>query len=114
MKYTNGEIERVLATLDPALDGHPPRSAPAHPPRTPRHRTRSSTPRRPRDASPVGLLEQIAARTERLPAERSTGLEHIKLSAWYLNIAVAGGQVSSLVVPMWTETWRAARRVPAR
>ncbi|GAA2638814.1 hypothetical protein GCM10010399_85210 [Dactylosporangium fulvum] len=59
------------------------------------------------NASAAGQLEQIAARTERLPAERTTGFEHIKMSAWYLDIAVAGNQVSSLVVPMWTETWRA-------
>jgi hypothetical protein len=58
-------------------------------------------------APAAGPLERIAARTERLPAERTTGAEHIKVSAWYLNTAVAGEQVSSLVVPTWTETWRA-------
>jgi hypothetical protein len=51
-------------------------------------------------------LPRSSTRTGRLPAERTTGFEHIKISAWYLDTMVDGKQVTSLVIPRWTETWR--------
>lgn len=56
--------------------------------------------------SAAAQLEQIAARTERLPAERYAGSQHIKLSSWYLWTQIDGRQVSSVVVPGWRDTWR--------
>ena len=67
--------------------------------------------RQPGSGSSTEELEQIAARAEHLTGERTTGWEHLVLSAWYLNTLVrvdAAGQTetTTLVVPNWTETWR--------
>ena len=61
----------------------------------------------PPGASAVAELDRIADRTGRLPAERGTGSQHIKVSAWYLDVMAGRGEVHSLVVPRLTETWRA-------
>ena len=55
----------------------------------------------------ASLLEQIAAHTERLAAERSTGYAHLKTLEWSLWTRVDHQAATSVIVPIQYESWRA-------